>query len=101
MSKLYVLIKIEGLTVAQQAVQAGHAIAAWLDAFPAPWRNEILIYTQVPAERDLRFYIDIFNARGINYVAYADIDLGEEYTAIATADILAARYIKRLPLWGG
>ena len=99
-SKLFVLIRTEGLTVAQQAVQAGHAVAAWLSVFPAFWRNETLVYIQVPTERDLRFYVAIFDSRSIKYVSYADIDLGEEYTAIATGDVLAVRYTKKLPLWG-
>lgn len=104
MKKLCVLIRSEGLTVAQQAVQAGHAVAEWLLHDPQGWqgwRNEILIYTQVPKEEDLLSYAAIFNLKGIKYILYQDTDLDAKYTALATADVKAFSITKKLPLFKG
>jgi len=99
LNKLCVLIREAELTAAQQAVQAGHAVAEWLIAFPDVWQNGILIYTKVPSERDLLSYAAMFDSRDCKYTLYSDIDLGENFTALATADEKALVLTKRLPLW--
>ena len=97
--RLYVVISTAGLTPAQQGVQAGHAVAKWLLAYPSFWQNEILIYAQVNSEESLLAYAGRIQAMGGNLVLYQDTDLGNFYTALATADEIAGRVIKRLPLW--
>lgn len=99
MSKLVVIIRQDELTGVQQGVQAGHAVAAWLLRYPADWLNNKLVYTQVETEDDLLFYANLFDAQDIKYVLYRDYDLGEKYTALATADPLAHRYTRRISLW--
>jgi len=99
MSKLVVIIRRDGLTGAQQAVQAGHAVAQWLIAFPAVWLNATLVYIMVEKEDDLLAYASLFRDKDIDYICYWDCDLGTSYTALATADPRAWAHTKRLPLW--
>ena len=96
MNRLYVIINTAGLTSAQQAVQAGHVVAKWLLAYPSPWQNEVLVYTQVNSEDKLLEYAGGLQAVGSAYVLYQDTDLGNFYTTLATTN---GKAIKRLPLW--
>lgn len=84
--KLYVLIR-EDLTPAQQAVQAGHALAQFmLDHADqgATWRNRTLIYLGIPSERHLKRYAEQLRLMERPVSSFREPDLGNELTAIAT-----------------
>jgi len=74
------------LTPSQRAVQAGHALAAYLlhGSFLRRWKNETLIYLGVKGLRQLENLKRKFKHNGIDYVEFREPDLDDETTAIAT-----------------
>lgn len=80
MNKLCVIIRTEGLSLQQQGVQAGHAVAEWISRYPSDWQNETLVYVKVKDEGDLLAYSAWFDVNGIMYILYRDVDLGHRYT---------------------
>lgn len=110
MLKLYVLIR-EDLSPAQQAVQAGHAVAQFGLEHPEEfnaWQkdNNTLIYLSVDnihwwtqVLKDGGFKHSTFNETGIRRSGYAFSPFGED-TAIAVAPNWTAQYLlfKNLPL---
>ena len=83
--KLYVIVR-KDLTPSQRAVQAGHALAAYLlhGSFLRRWKNETLIYLGVKGLRQLENLKRKFKHNGIDYVEFREPDLDDETTAIAT-----------------
>jgi hypothetical protein len=96
MNKLYVLIR-EDLVPAQQAVQAGHAVAEYLLKKPDhKWENGTLVYLGVPNEEKLKRWKCKLEAFNIPFVVFKEPDLNNEVTAIAT--ITTTEIFKSLPL---
>ena len=95
--KLYVIVR-KDLTPSQRAVQAGHALAAYLlhGSFLRRWQNETLIYLGVKGLKQLENLKRKFKYDGIEYVEFKDPDLDNETTAIATD--IDNRYCERLNL---
>ena len=94
MNKLFVLVRAD-LAPSYQAVQAGHAVAAWiLDKAPGSWENEILVYLHVRREQDLLDLADRLTWEGRAWVLFREPDLGGQATALAVlgGDKLLARY---------
>jgi hypothetical protein len=85
MKKLYVIVR-KDLSTSQQAVQAGHAVAAFLlrGQFFRRWQNETLIYLGVKGLKqleNLKFKLDNYD---IPYTEFREPDIGNQVTAIAT-----------------
>ena len=95
--KLYVIVR-KDLTPSQSAVQAGHALAAYLlhGSFLRRWQNETLIYLGVKGLKQLENLKHKFKYDGIKYVEFKEPDLDNETTAIATD--IDNRYVERLNL---
>jgi hypothetical protein len=73
------------LSISQQAVQAGHALAAYLlERSFFRWKNETLIYLGVKGLRQLNNLKDKLELFGIPYSEFHEPDLNNEVTAIAT-----------------
>ena len=84
MKKLFVIVR-KDLSTSQRAVQAGHALAAYLLHSPNfRWKNEILIYLGVKGLTQLLNLKRKLDLRGINYVEFHEPDLNNEITAIAS-----------------
>ena len=95
--KLYVIVR-KDLTTSQQAVQAGHALAAYMlhGSFLRRWQNETLIYLGVKGLKQLQNIKRKFEMENIPYVNFIEPDLDNEITAIATDQ--ETIYTKRLNL---
>jgi hypothetical protein len=83
MNKLYVLVR-EDLSPAQQAVQAGHAVAEYLLRGPEhQWDNGTLVYLGVSNKEKLERWKDKLEARDIPFVVFKEPDLNNEATSLA------------------
>lgn len=83
--KLYILIR-KDLAPAYQAVQAGHAVAAWLLRNPgqaAEWGNHTLIYLQIDNEEELQYWGEKLDRRGLEWTGFREPDIDNQLTAIA------------------
>lgn len=97
--KLFVLIRSD-MAPAYQAVQGGHAVAQFLIDHPAhAWKNETLVYVNVPDEEHLQMWVKKLSVRGISLSAFNEPDLGGQLTAIATSG--PDRLFSKLKLMGG
>ena len=84
MKKLFVIVR-KDLTPSQRAVQAGHALAAYLlHGSYFRWKNETLIYLGVKGFTQLQNLKRKLDLHGINYVEFREPDLNNEVTAIAS-----------------
>ncbi len=92
--KLYVIVR-KDLSISQQAVQAGHALAEYLLAglFCRRWKNETLIYLGVKGLNQLNNLKNKLDFLEVPYVEFREPDLNDEVTAIAT-DIYCEKFDK-------
>ena len=82
--KLFVIVR-KDLTPSQRAVQAGHALAAYLlHSSNFRWKNETLIYLGVKGLTQLLNLKRRLDFNEIQYVAFHEPDLNNEVTAIAS-----------------
>lgn len=79
--RLYVLVR-KDLPESYRAVQAGHAVAAWL-LHDQSWKNETLVYLSVPNEVSLYRWADKLDLKGINWVGFKEPDIGNQMTAMS------------------
>jgi len=81
--KLYILVR-KDLTPSQQAVQAGHALAAFLLRNPnTEWNNGTLIYLGVKNEEALEKWKFKLRMKEIKFAEFREPDMNCETTAIA------------------
>ena len=80
--KLYVVVR-DDLTTAQKAVQAGHALAAWM-LTNTEWRNQTLVYLKARNKTHLLNITMKLLYSGITHVRFHEPDIGNEITAIAS-----------------
>ena len=78
-----------------KAVQAGHAVAAWL-LHDQSWKNETLIYLTVPNEVSLYRWAYKLDFKDIKWVGFREPDIGNQLTAIAVKS--DGQIFKNLPL---
>ena len=72
------------LSVPQQAVQGGHAIAEYLLHHPCTvWDNGTLVYLGVKSEDQLNLWGDKLTDRGIDWKGFREPDIGDQMTALA------------------
>ena len=83
--KMYVLVRSD-LSVSQQAVQAGHAVAELiLHGLQKNW-NKTLIYLRVKDEDELIRWKEKIEFRNKEYAEFREPDIGNQLTAIACVD---------------
>jgi hypothetical protein len=92
--RLYVLVR-KDLSIEYGAVQAGHAVAAWL-LHDRSWNNETLIYLGVSDESSLYRWAYKLDNKGIKWVGFREPDIGNQLTAIAAKS--DGKVFKKLPL---
>ena len=82
--KLYVVVN-EKLSSSQQAVQAGHAIAAFLLKHPnTQWQNGHLVYLRdTPNWQDNMYFSWLQNCSLHQYAEFKEPDIGNKITAYA------------------
>ena len=85
MKRLYVLVR-KDMKKANQAVQAGHAVAGFVLRYPEVWFNETLIYLHVANERSLKKYFGRAKDRSYFHFAFFEPDRNFEMTALAVFD---------------
>ena len=86
MNKLYVMVRTD-LSVSQQAVQAGHAVAeVLLRGQQGDWDNGTLVYLGAKSEEDLEKQIWHLKRKGIPFSVFREPDIGNQITSIAAVD---------------
>ncbi len=97
MKKLYVVVRAD-LSVAQKAVQAGHALAEWLlnNEETTNWDNGTLVYLTATNSIKLRNLIHKLYDNNIKFSSFKEPDLDNEVTAIASLG--SNKMFKRLPM---
>ena len=81
--KLFVVVRRD-LSEAQRAVQAGHALAAFLLGNPnTEWRNGALVYLTVENASGLRRLIFKLRKKSVPWFGFREPDMGHQLTAIA------------------
>lgn len=102
--KLFILARRD-LSVSQRAVQACHALAAFLlrhgsDPQVRDWaeRHRALVILGVKDEEALLRWDDELCARGIICERFKEPDMGDEATALAVHPAVDARLFRRLRL---
>lgn len=94
--KLYVVIR-KDLSISQQAVQAGHALAEFLlHGHRSSWNNGILVYLGVKDKDQLNLLMKKLDFEGTKYAKFIEPDIGNQITAIATD--IESSYFKKLNL---
>ena len=83
MKKLYVIVRRD-LTSSQIAVQAGHAVAAFLLHGECLWKNETLIYLGAKDYSHLQRIIYKLELKNIPFIKFKEPDMDNEVTAIAS-----------------
>ena len=85
MKKLYVIVRRD-LTIPQQAVQAGHAVAKLVqNGLDKAWSGT-LIYLGIDSEEKLVFWGDKLTDRGVEWIGFREPDIDHQLTAIAAVD---------------
>jgi len=80
-----VLIR-KDISRAQQAVQAGHAVAEWLlhvHKNQSEWDNGTLVYLGVRDEDELAYWGEKLDRKNIRWTGFREPDIGNQLTAIA------------------
>ena len=75
------------LSVSQQAVQAGHAVAeVVLRGQQGDWDNGTLVYLRADSEEDLEKQMFQLERKNIPFSIFREPDIGNQITAIAAID---------------
>ncbi len=82
-TKLYVVTRGD-LSPAQQAVQAGHALAEYLLSTESEWDNGTLVYLKVPDLKELECLMSNLSYRGIHFKEFREPMFNNEATALAS-----------------
>jgi len=81
--KLFVLT-LRDLSLPQQAVQAGHALAEFLLHGPeTDWDNGTLVYLSVKDEDELQRWVYRLQMKYVDFVTFQEPDLNNKTTALA------------------
>ncbi len=98
--KLFVLIR-KDLSVAQQGIQAGHAVAEWCKRWQfygnQDWDNQTLVYVTVPNLEHLHIWMRKCTQNGLVGTGFKEPDINNEITAIAC--LTDGNLFDKLPLW--
>ena len=71
------------LSIPQRAVQAGHAVAAYLLEHDTTWTNGTLVYLKVDNEESLNDWCFKLQKRDMVFSEFREPDIGNEMTALA------------------
>jgi hypothetical protein len=81
--KLYTLVRRDLKSHGVRAVQAAHSVAEYLLKNPnTNWDNGTMVLVKVEDEEHLKEYFEHLTKRNINYVAFQEPDMDNQYTAL-------------------
>ena len=81
--RLYVLVRRD-LSMSQQVVQSGHAVAEWALRGPkTKWKNGTLIVLGVSGKRQLEAWMRRLERLGVTFRTFREPDIGNQPTALA------------------
>lgn len=92
--KMYILIR-DDLSKSQQAVQGGHALAAFMLSYPdlaSEWNNKTIVYLKTDFETLTR-YEQLLPLADLNIASFREPDIGDELTALAAYGPDASKYL--------
>ena len=81
--KLFVIVR-KDLSHSQRAVQAGHALAAYLLNGSPSWKNQTLVYLGVKGLKQLENIKRKLDRNKVSYSEFREPDINNELTAIAS-----------------
>ena len=81
--RLYILVR-KDLSGSSPAIQAGHAVAAYLLSKPNTWANTTLIYLGIDSGEELQKWANKLSFKEHDWIGFEEPDLDNELTAIAT-----------------
>jgi hypothetical protein len=93
--KMYILIR-DDLSKSQQAVQGGHALAAFMLSYPdlaQEWGNHTIVYLKTNFEM-LTMAQKTFPLADINIASFYEPDIGSQLTAFAAYGPDCSEYFK-------
>lgn len=93
--KLYIVVRSD-MSKAQQAVQAGHAVAEILIRKRIGWKNGTLIYLSQSNEKKLRKLFDKVPTK--NKIAFHEPFWDDSMTAFAAYGREVSDFLRKLPL---
>lgn len=103
-AKLFILIRVD-IPIADQAIQAGHAVGEWCKMWTNPgndlrWYNGTLVYLSVKDLPHLVFWQRKIEQRNLfnDYFVFCEPDMQGQMTAIAC--FTDTNIFDDLPLWG-
>lgn len=102
--KLFILIR-KDLTVAQQGVQAGHAVAQWCKRWMyhgnQEWNNQILVYVTVDDHEHLQLWARKIMQHGLdlNTVTFNEPDMPWVTRCTTLVCFTDSNLFDKLPLW--
>lgn len=82
--KMYIIIR-DDLSKSQQAVQGGHALAAFMLSYPdlaEEWGNHTIVYLKTDYEK-LQLLKDLLPLADMNIASFYEPDIGNQLTAFA------------------
>jgi peptidyl-tRNA hydrolase len=93
--KLYIVVRSD-MSKAQQAVQAGHAVAEILIRKRISWKNGTLIYLSQSSEKKLRKLFEKVPTK--NKIAFHEPFWDNSMTAFAAYGREVSEFLRKLPL---
>lgn len=103
--KLFVIVRAD-MAVANQAVQAGHAVAEWCKRWHKTmeverlWDNQTLVYLSVKDWPHLELWIRKIELKSLDFVRFMEPDFGIRGETTAIACLTDSNIFDKLPLWG-
>lgn len=98
--RVYMIARAD-LAPAQQAVQAAHGLACWMQQYPAQassWAGQdTLVFLTVPDEGALKGLAERMQERGCTLATWREPDLGDSLTSVAVGPE-ARPLLRGLPL---
>ena len=82
--KMYIVIR-DDLSKSQQAVQGGHALAAFMLSYPdlaSEWNNHTIVYLKTDL-KTLTQYEKLLPLADVNVASFHEPDIGNQLTAFA------------------
>ncbi len=92
--KMFILVRND-LSKSKQAVQGGHALAAFMLSYPdlaEEWGNHTIVYLKTDLETLTR-HVKLLPLADINVAYFREPDIGDELTALAAYGLEAAKYL--------
>jgi hypothetical protein len=95
--RLYIIVR-SNISRSQQAIQAGHAVAKFVQHFPTLWPNRALLYLRVASEEELNNLYEELKLITKNIVLYQDPNWNSNTSIGVFGDEAVIEKVKNLSL---